>query len=103
MSGSTGILLALALVSASLPFLSERVLFLRVPKSGGKHLFWRVLELAALYFAVGSVAYLLEIKQGPAHRQGWEFYVISACLFLVFGFPGFVYRYLWRRDYQAGR
>jgi hypothetical protein len=28
--------------------------------------------------------------------QSWEFYAVSACLFIVLAFPGFVLRYLYK-------
>lgn len=87
----------MAIVAANLPFLTERILFLVSPKDGVKHGFWRVPEILVLYFAVGGAAYFLESKLGPVQHQGWEFYAVTACLFMVFGFPGFVYRYLWRK------
>jgi hypothetical protein len=91
------VLLAIAIVAANLPFLTERILFVVSPKDSVKHGFWRVLEILLLYFAVGGAAYLLESKLGPVQHQGWEFYAVTVCLFMVFGFPGFVYRYLWRK------
>lgn len=91
------ILLWLAIVLANLPFLVERIMFAVAPKSGGKGLAWRFLELAILYFLTGGIGLLLERKTGEIHPQGWEFYAITAALFLVFAFPGFVYRYLWRK------
>ena len=56
-----------------------------------------VLELVGMFFVVGGIAMLLEGKLGDIHRQNWEFYAINAALFVVFAYPGFVYRYLWRR------
>ena len=51
-----------------------------------------------LYFAVGGLAWLVErFSMGQVAAQNWEFYAVTACLFLVFAFPGFVYRYLWRK------
>ena len=35
---------------------------------------------------------------GAPYPQSWEFYVIGICLFLVAAFPGFIYRYMWRKD-----
>ncbi|MBU3736362.1 MAG: DUF2818 family protein, partial [Methylobacterium sp.] len=56
------------------------------------------LELAVLYFCVGGLARLAEHNAaGQAAKQHWEFYAVTVCLFLVFAFPGFVYRFLWRR------
>lgn len=91
------LLLAIALIAANLPFLLERLFFFKQPASGSKHLGWRLLELALLYFAVGGIGILLEKKGGDIHAQSWEFYAVTASLFLVLGFPGFIYRYLWRK------
>jgi Na+(H+)/acetate symporter ActP len=90
-------LVLLALVLANLPFLTERILFVWEPRNGRKSVPWRLLELVLLYFVTGAIAYAMEARLGPVHRQSWEFYVITASLFLVFAYPGFVYRYLWRR------
>ncbi len=90
-------LLLLALIAANLPFFSERILFFIRPKAGVKKFGWRLLEVLLLYFVVGGAGYLLETKAGIVHEQDWEFYVITLCLFLVFAYPGFVYRYLWRK------
>lgn len=91
------LLLAIAFVAANLPLLFERILFVRVPQQGSKAFGWRVLEWGLLYLAVGALARLLEVNgHGSAYAQGWAFYTVTACLFAVFAFPGFVYRYLWR-------
>ena len=92
----TAILLAIALIAANLPFVTERLFFIKLLTSD-KHIGWHLLELVALYFVVGGIAWLLENKTGSVQRQNWEFYAITASMFLVFAFPGFVYRYLWRR------
>jgi hypothetical protein len=91
------LLLAIALIAANLPFLLERLFFVKVPASGSKHLGWRLLELVVLYFVVGGIGLLFEKKGGEIHQQDWEFYAVTASLFLVFAFPGFIYRYLWRK------
>lgn len=91
------ILLLLALIAANLPFMLERILFIVKPKKGSKNFAWRLLELIVLYFIVGGIGLLLENKIGDIHTQKWEFYAITASLFVVFAYPGFVYRYLWRR------
>lgn len=94
------IFLFIALTAANLPFLSERLFFIIRPANGKKRLGWRLLELIILYFVVGAAAWLLESRLGTPHAQRWEFYAITACLFLVFAYPGFVLKYLWksRRD-----
>ncbi|WP_233556221.1 DUF2818 family protein [Noviherbaspirillum sedimenti] len=87
--------IALAVLAANLPFLNERLFALvRMPSRPQKPFWLRLLELLALYFAVGGVAYLLEARIGGVFSQGWEFYAVTACLFLVLAFPGFVFRYL---------
>jgi hypothetical protein len=82
-----------ALLAASLPFFTERVFGL-VRLNSKKTVWLRLLELIALYFVVGALGFLLESKAGNRFDQRWEFFAITACLFLVFAFPGFVYRYL---------
>jgi len=96
------LLLALAALAANLPFLTQRVFFFRQPKSGTKSLAWRLLEIVALYFAVGALARWLEARQGEIYAQGWEFYAVTFCLFIVLAYPGFVYRYLWKRHRVHG-
>lgn len=97
MNFSTTLLLILAFIAANLPFLVERIFFVVKPKGGSKAFGWRLLELVVLFFVVGGVAWLLEGKLGEVHRQNWEFYAVNASLFVVFAYPGFVYRYLWRK------
>ena len=84
-----------ALVGANLPFISQRfLLVLRLPQA--KSLALRLLELVLFYFLVGGLALLLEHRAGRIAPQNWEFYAITAALFLTLAFPGFVYRYLFR-------
>ena len=90
------VLLVIALVAANLPFVSERLFFLIRLPTGNKHLGWRLLELVVFYFLVGGAARLLESRLGAPQAQRWEFYAITACMFLVFAYPGFVVKYLWK-------
>ena len=88
------VFLLLAFVAANLPWLSERVFFLVEPKKGDKGAAVRLLEWLILYFVVGALGIGLEQKiMGNVHAQGWEFYVVTLCLFLVFALPGFIWRY----------
>lgn len=86
-------MIIVALLAASLPFITERlfgVIALKTKKSA-----WlRILELLTLYFVVGAMGFGLEAHAGNRFEQRWEFFAITACLFIVFAFPGFVYRYL---------
>lgn len=92
---SVWLLVALALLAANLPFLSNRLLLvfrLATPKL----LAVRLAEMVFWYFAVGGIGLFLEQRVGQIAPQGWEFYAITATLFITFAFPGFVYRYLYK-------
>lgn len=95
-SASIWVVIVLALLAANLPFATER-LFALLPLRGPKSLALRLLELVALYLLVGGFGLLLERRAGQIAPQGWEFYAITGTLFLTFAFPGFVWRYLYRR------
>ncbi|MFM2320289.1 MAG: DUF2818 family protein [Thiothrix sp.] len=87
------IYLAVAIALANLPWLSERCFF--VLQCSKKSAWVRLLEWLVLYWVVGGLGYLLEQRvMGSNHSQDWEFYVVTAALFMVFAFPGFVYRYI---------
>lgn len=96
-SAAVTFLIVLALLAANLPFLNDRLLAV-VPLKFPKNLAIRLLELVALYFVVGGIGLLLEQRQGRIAPQGWEFYAITAALFLTLAFPGFVWRYLFKRN-----
>lgn len=67
-------------------------------KSGG--LFF--LEISVLYFLfLYFFCFLESLQNGTPYRKGWEFYAIFACLMMVGGFPGFVYRHLWKKGAGA--
>lgn len=97
LTASIWIIIAAALVAANLPFLNQRWLGV-VPRGGRKPLALRLAELALLYALVGALGVGLEARAGQVAPQGWEFYVVTGALFLVFAFPGFVYQYLWKSD-----
>lgn len=87
-------MILLAAIAANLPFVNQR-LFGLISLSRTVKPFWmRLIELGVLYALTGLVAYGLESRVGNAFSQGWEFYAITICLFIVLAFPGFVYRYL---------
>lgn len=100
MTASVWLVIVLALVAANLPFVNQRW-FAVGPASREpgyrKALGWRLVELLALYAVVGVVAGLLEGRLSQRSPQGWEFYAITAALFLTLAFPGFTYQYLLRR------
>ncbi|ATA55725.1 DUF2818 family protein [Variovorax boronicumulans] len=93
-TASVWVVLLVALVAANLPFLNER-LFGAVPLSTGhKSLAIRFGELVVLYFIAGGIGLLFERRAGQIAAQGWEFYAVTASLFVVLAFPGFTWRYL---------
>ncbi|HOZ63200.1 MAG TPA: DUF2818 family protein [Burkholderiaceae bacterium] len=92
-SASVWLVVLGAFCAANLPFLSHRLMAV-VAFSKPKSLGLRLLELVVFYFLIGGVALLLEKRAGQIADQNWEFYAITAALFITFAFPGFVYRYL---------
>ncbi|HEC12815.1 MAG TPA: DUF2818 family protein [Acidiferrobacteraceae bacterium] len=88
------ILLGLAFIAANLPWLTERFFFVLSPPGGVKKVWMRLVEWAVLFLVIGLIAMALEHKlMGVVHDQGWEFYAVGVCLFLVFALPGFIYRH----------
>jgi hypothetical protein len=75
------LVIVVALVAANLPFVNDRVLAVG-PRRTPKTLWWRLAELVVCYGLAGAL---------------WEFYATTVALFLTFAFPGFTWRYLYRR------
>lgn len=97
MSAAGWFIVLLAFVAANLPFLNQR-LFALVPVGAARKGGWiRIGELIVLYFVVGALGFMLEARAGNRFDQGWQFYAITFCLFLVFAFPGFTFQYLVKR------
>ncbi|WP_416246369.1 DUF2818 family protein [Castellaniella sp.] len=65
--------------------------------AGVKSFFDRLLEVLVGYVLVGTLGFALELNLGNAFPQRWEFYAVTLALFLVLGYPGFVWRYMLRR------
>ena len=95
-TASVWLVVMAALLLANLPFISNR-LFVLYALSSSKSLALRLAELVVGYFMVGGLGLFLEQRSGQIAVQGWEFYAITGALFLTFAFPGFVYRYLFKR------
>jgi hypothetical protein len=88
------ILLVCGILAANLPWLSERVFFFFEPAGGKKGVAIRLLEWLVLLLIFIVAALGAENKvMGSNYHQGWEFYAVLVCLFLVFALPGFIYRY----------
>jgi hypothetical protein len=85
--------IALMLLLANLPWLSQRCFL--ILQCDTKSMWLRLLEWLVLYFVVGGIALLLEQRaMGAIHPQDWEFYAVTLALFMVFAFPGFIYRHV---------
>jgi Na+(H+)/acetate symporter ActP len=88
-------------IAANLPFVTKR-LFIVGPRRERKSLAWCLLELLVMWGLTLAIGSALEARIGQRQPQGWEFYAAFGCLFLTFGFPGFVWRYLRRRKVSHG-
>jgi hypothetical protein len=88
------LIVLIAVVAANLPFVSSRMF--GVIKLKAKTGWIRVFEILIGYGIAGGVGVMIESSLGIVHPQRWEFFALTFCLFLVFAFPGFVYRFLWR-------
>jgi hypothetical protein len=97
-SFSSWLVILLAVLAANLPFFSERLFGIVRWRTAVKPFWLRLLELFLLYMAIGLVAFLLEARIGNRFVQRWEFFAVTGCLFIVLAYPGFVYRYLRRRN-----
>ena len=95
------LLIAIALVAANLPFLTERIFGVLPFKRAGVVVikpFWlRFAELVVWYLITGAIGFAFEAALGNRFVQTWEFYAITFALFLVLAYPGFVLRYLFKR------
>jgi hypothetical protein len=90
------LIILLAILFANIPWLTNYFLiFFKKPK---KNMFLILVELILYYFIFGGVLLVME-KQviGNTHNQEWEFYAITFCLFIVFSFPGFIYKIIWKK------
>ncbi|WP_020168797.1 MULTISPECIES: DUF2818 family protein [Methylotenera] len=92
------IILLLAFVAANLPWFSNKLFYVIQLKPNAKNLAWCLLELVVLYLIVGAIGFYAEhVTFGQVSAQGWEFYTVTFSLFLVFAFPGFIYKVLWKK------
>jgi Na+(H+)/acetate symporter ActP len=93
MSVSGWFILTLAVSLANFPFTTRRFFGVITLRNGKTSLFY-ILEFVLMYMILASAAYALEAREGRVFDQGWQFYVITVSLLMVFSFPGFVIRFL---------
>jgi len=92
---SVATLIVIFFIIANLPWVSERILCIFALKSN-KKVIVRLLEMIVLYIVSLLIAIAFEMKfSGEVYPQGWEFFTITFCLFLVLAVPGVIYRYQW--------
>lgn len=94
MNGAMYFLLVAALLAANLPFLTRR--FLLIFQVAHKRFSLHLIEWAIYFLLIGILAYGLETSYSSAHTQGAAFYAVVLCLFAIFAFPAFVWRYFWQ-------
>jgi len=93
MSATT--LILLFFIIANLPWLSDRLLCI-YPLITPKRAWIRLVEMLVFYIVSLLVAIAFELKfSGEIYPQGWEFFTVTFCLFLVLAVPGVIYRYQW--------
>lgn len=94
-------LLGVGVIGANLPFVFTRLFGFGFLKRGFPGFFWRLLELAAVYLIFTGIGLGLESRQGDIYPQAWPFWWANGLLLVVFAFPGFVFRYLWKHHEQG--
>ena len=94
----SGLVIALGVIFANLPFLNQRLFGLVPIPLAVKPVWLRLLELGGCYAVVGAVATAFELRIGTVFSQSWGFYAVTVCLFIVLAFPGFAFCYLLRRQ-----
>jgi len=89
------ILLLIGLVTANLPWFSDRTWFVWQPRRGYKPVWQRLIETVFLYGVFLLFGFGLErMVDGGLHQQSWVFFVVVICLFAVFATPGII----WQKD-----
>ena len=79
------LLLFVGIVLASVPFV--------VPLTNRL----RVLAFLATYGMLVLSGRMIEAHLSQNAPQGWAFYAVTFLLFMVAGFPAFIWRYLWKK------
>jgi len=90
------LIILLSIVVANLPWLTDSF-FLCFSLNKKKSILVALIELIIFYFIIGSILLLIEYQViGNIHNQDWEFYAVTFFLFVVFSFPGFIYKIIWK-------
>ena len=98
----TWLLIIVTVFLANIPWFYGR--FLLFARPARKKVWMCLVEWLMLYFLAGFLAFGVEKKmQGETHAQDWEFYAVTFFLFVVFAFPGFIYRGYYKGSKGRGR
>lgn len=88
------VLLVTAIVFANIPWILTNRLFIVKPLKADKTIWLGAVEWFAYFILLGALSFLLEYTaMGNIASQEWEFYIVNLFLFMIFAFPGFIYRY----------
>ena len=91
------ILILITIIMANIPWMFSDFLFIKKFPSHKKPFSWALFEVLILYFITGGILLFAELKMiGHIQSQAWEFYAVTFFLFLVFSFPGFIFKTLWK-------
>lgn len=96
-TGAAVVWLLVGFVLATWPFLTERR-FLVFSRPGEKGFGVRVLELLLGYALMLLAGFGLENSMSAIQSQTWNFYAMTALLYVLLAYPGFVWRYLRKRS-----
>lgn len=87
------VLLVTAIVLANIPWVLTNRLFILI-NIATKPIWMGLAEWFSYFLIMGALALGLEYTaMGNIAPQNWEFYIINLFLFMIFAFPGFIYRY----------
>lgn len=87
------LLLTTAIVLANIPWIFENRLFIFLTVKV-KSIWVNFIEWFLYFIVIGFFSYMLEMKvMGHVKEQDWEFYAVTFFMFMIFSFPGFIYRY----------
>lgn len=94
---SITLLVLVGFLSANVPWMSERFLFV-FGNWAVKPAAVRLLEWLLLYGCFQFIGFGMERSlNGTVYEQGWEFYAVSFLIFMVLAIPGVIYRHGFRK------
>jgi hypothetical protein len=96
------LLIVLALAAANLPFANERLFGLfRLSKMAVKPAILVAFEVLVYFVLTAAMGLAFETTLSNPFPNGMTLVTIGFCIFLVLGFPGFVFRYLLKRKLET--